>query len=150
MVKPLEAARMLVTTGGLIAGTIALAVFLFTSWGSAVSALLAPPLSGPLALFSSSELFSEAVLLLSCLETIKYMTLANYMCFALLLMLILLLSVVEEAMLVVKESLEAKAKLPSTELLRQMNGSYERALAISGSAYKMKQLLVGAKHRGQV
>ncbi|RNF09022.1 hypothetical protein TraAM80_02419 [Trypanosoma rangeli] len=150
MAKLLEAVRMQATAAGLIAGTIALSVFLFTSWGSVVSAFVVSFFLGPLASPSSSAFFSEAVLLLSCVETIKHVTLANYMCFALLLMLVLLLSSVEEALVVVKESLQKKAKLPSTELLRQMNGSYERAFAVSGSAHKMKQLCDGAKRQGQM
>ncbi|ESL10347.1 hypothetical protein TRSC58_01923 [Trypanosoma rangeli SC58] len=149
MAELLEAVRMQATAAGLIAGTIALSVFLFTSWGSVVSASMSSFL-GPLASPSSSVFFSEVMLLLSCVETIKYVTLANYMCFALLLLLVLLLSAMEDAVVVVKESLRKKAKLPSTELLRQMNGNYERALAVSGGAHKMKQLLVGAKRQGQM
>ncbi|KAF8298845.1 hypothetical protein TcYC6_0070730 [Trypanosoma cruzi] len=147
MVKLLGAASNVATAGGLIAGVIVLAVFLFTCWGSLVSAVLAFLPEGFLAsLPPSSNFLFETIRLVSFVETVKYMSLANYVCFAVFLILVLLLSAVEEAMITVKEAIEEKAKLPSTELVRQMNGKYDHALAVSGNAYKVKQVRGGRQH----
>ncbi|ORC92029.1 uncharacterized protein TM35_000042430 [Trypanosoma theileri] len=128
-------ATLLGNIGGFTLGTIVLVGCLLLIWYNTVSTIAVRFTGG-----KEATLLTEILHLATGLQSIQAMNLANVVCFAIMILLVVLVSLLDEAMIIVKESIEAKAKLPSSEIVRHINHSYERGLARGGIAHKAKQM----------
>ncbi|KAH9601823.1 hypothetical protein LSM04_008297 [Trypanosoma melophagium] len=126
---------LLGSTGGLIIGSIVLAACLLLIWCGVAS-----PVAERFNKELEPSLLTETLRLAAAPKSVQEMNLANIMCFAIMVILVVVVGLLDEAMIIVKESIETKAKLPSSELVAYINHSYEDALARSGVAHKVKQM----------
>ncbi|KEG13665.1 hypothetical protein DQ04_00861070 [Trypanosoma grayi] len=133
----MRATQSAAIAGGLVVGAVSLAVCLFLLWCSAATSLAAHVGGGPA---SEPNIVAETMLLLSGVETVAHMNVANYACFAVMVVLVVVLSRVEGALVSVEQAIEKKAKLPSVELVRHINDNYDTALRLGGVAHKEKRM----------